>query len=487
MATGAILVVSAFAFAAIGVVFSRLVLKGEWTFAYAAALIAAGAITAGLLMLLGAIRRTFNPIHEIRYLLSEAVSTGSTSATRTEHENSKPGLFRLVGELTDRYDALTNASAEYEFANRVLLRERNHLVEALDSLRAGLLVIGSDQKIMFANKASEDFLSLPAGETMGKFVQECIDEPRLLSFMNGQAGDAGGGDKMEMVLEGKTPPPIFTITANAVTDDEGKATARCFLFQDITTGKEVEKANKALIEDIACGFRTRLDSIAACARKLGNGFLADEGAKELCDTIRTETDELERRVDNFLSISRIKSAEGVDRNSTRLENVIDDCIDVLEEKASKKGVQLAVDLPDRLPAFEIDEDLIKTALVNLLENAVKYTPEKGRVSVSTTSTPEEVFIHVSDTGIGIAKDDLPCVFDKFFTSGADADQGAAGDGLGLYTARRIMRLHGGDISVSSRKGKGARFSMSFPRSVLVASGNGARAAAETLDRRKGER
>jgi two-component system phosphate regulon sensor histidine kinase PhoR len=202
-----------------------------------------------------------------------------------------------------------------------------------------------------------------------------------------------------------------------------------------------------------------------------DGEAADgEAKREFYNVIYEETDRLNRLIDNLLNISRMElGTVVVNRTPTRLKKLIEDSLSAVESQIAKKGIQLNIDLPDRLPAVEVDKDMMNVVLVNILGNAVKYTPANGRISVSSTSTVEEILVHVSDTGIGIADEDLPRIFDKFFRCGGKPNADVPGSGLGLCIARQIMRLHGGDVRVSSRLGEGAQFTLAIPRSALVKS------------------
>ena len=202
-----------------------------------------------------------------------------------------------------------------------------------------------------------------------------------------------------------------------------------------------------------------------------DGEATDGDAKrEFYNIIYEETDRLNRLIDNLLNISRVEvGTVVVNRTPTRLKKLIEDSASVVESQIAKKQLQFDIDLPDRLPAVEVDKDMMNVVLVNLLGNAVKYTPENGRISISSTSTAEEIVVNVSDTGIGIAEEDAQRVFDKFYRCGGKGNDEVPGSGLGLYITRQIMRLHGGDVTVSSRLAEGTQFSITIPRSAVVTS------------------
>ena len=154
----------------------------------------------------------------------------------------------------------------------------------------------------------------------------------------------------------------------------------------------------------------------------------------------------------------------LENKPTRIKRLLEESAEVIRVQCEKKGIDLNVDLDDRLPTLDIDKSLFGMAVQNLLSNAVKYTPEGGKICLSTSSKEEEFRIEVKDTGIGIAEDELDQVFEKFYR--ASSAESVHGSGIGLSTARAIVRLHGGDVEAVSKCGEGSTFSIVLPRSLI---------------------
>ena len=145
-----------------------------------------------------------------------------------------------------------------------------------------------------------------------------------------------------------------------------------------------------------------------------------------------------------------------------LPSALSNAVTLVRERAQRHGIQLSVDVDDRLGAFQADERKFKQIMLNLLSNAVKFTPDGGKVSVSAKKDTTCVEIAVKDTGIGIAREDHAAVFEEFKQVGRDYTKKAEGTGLGLALTKRFVELHGGSIRLDSAPGKGSTFTVSLP-------------------------
>jgi two-component system phosphate regulon sensor histidine kinase PhoR len=435
-------------------------------------LVAVGTLAGWQVLFRQAFRGVQVPLAAVKSKLAKILEAQELRPLYIKNGIETAELVGLINKLIEATKSSQKSGSELEFANKVLIRERDRVRQTFDSMGTGVLAVGSDQRLIFANRAAEPFLTLPAKEVAGKWLQECVGDQQLLSFLTEPASNtAGTADRMEISPENAPSSSVFSVTASTIGDDKQRVSGKCVVFQDVTNVKRAESAREEFVNSVAHELRTPLTSIKAYVEMLIDGEATDgEAKREFYNIIYEETDRLNRLIDNLLNISRVElGTVVVNRTPTRLKKLIEDSASVLESQIAKKQLQFDIDLPDRLPAVEVDKDMMNVVLVNLLGNAVKYTPEKGRISISSTSTAEEIVVNVSDTGIGIAEEDLQRVFDKFYRCGGKEDNGAPGSGLGLYITRQIMRLHGGDVTVSSRLAEGTQFSITIPRSAVVTS------------------
>jgi len=162
-------------------------------------------------------------------------------------------------------------------------------------------------------------------------------------------------------------------------------------------------------------------------------------------------------------VSQMESgALALTRSETDTARLIEEVIVYVQPEIDRKRIDFNTSLPPKLPKLHVDKDKIAAALVNLLGNAAKYTPEEGHVAFQVQVDDQHIQIHVDDTGIGIAEEELDKVFDKFFRSSDSRVRAITGSGLGLAFTHEVARLHGGQLSVSSEHNKGSRFTMQLP-------------------------
>ena len=181
------------------------------------------------------------------------------------------------------------------------------------------------------------------------------------------------------------------------------------------------------------------------------------------NTISSEASRLGRFVDEFLNISRMEAGSlQLNRHPTHIERLIHEALEKTRAQMDQKRIELHVHLPVKLPELNLDKDKISAALVNLLGNAGKYTPDGGKVSLNVELANSEIRIQIEDSGIGISPEELGKVFNKFFRSDDQRVRDIVGTGLGLSFAQEVARLHGGSISVRSEVNQGSRFTMTLP-------------------------
>jgi two-component system phosphate regulon sensor histidine kinase PhoR len=237
-------------------------------------------------------------------------------------------------------------------------------------------------------------------------------------------------------------------------------------IRDVTQQKLAEEMRDQFVDTATHELRTPLANIKAYAETLALADVIDiEQQKQFLNTINSEATRLARFVDDLLSVSSMELGSlSLNKQVTDLGRMLNEVLIKIRPQVEEKRLTLDVALPEKLPEPEIDKDKIAAVLVNLLGNAVKYTPEGGRVTFRVHITDQQIDLSVEDTGVGIAAEELSKVFEKFFRSADPRVQEQTGTGLGLALANEVVRLHGGRITVESEINKGSTFSVLLPRS-----------------------
>lgn len=344
-------------------------------------------------------------------------------------------------------------------------KERRYL-DVLNALGDGVAVTSRDGVIQFANRA---FASL-----VGATRAEDLDGREILLTLN--AAQAANSDQVMASLRQNVGTAVAMMNKGARAEDGVWRVARqtmqdaergavwVWSVRDITQLAIVDEAKNQFVSTATHELRTPLANIKAYAETLSLDSTIDpEKQKEFCNIINQEATRLARFVDEMLSVNQMEvGAMSLDRREVELERVLQDVIQSVEPQMTAKQIVFETKLPPKFPKVRLDRDKFQAALVNLVGNAAKYTPEGGRVTLQLEWTPAEMVIHVEDTGIGISAEELPKVFEKFFRSQDDRVRQISGNGLGLTYTQEIVRLHGGRLTAQSELNKGTRFTLTLP-------------------------
>jgi PAS domain S-box-containing protein len=246
----------------------------------------------------------------------------------------------------------------------------------------------------------------------------------------------------------------------------GRKEAHVWSMRDVTQQKLAEEMRDQFVDTATHELRTPLANIKAYAETLALADVIDvEQQKQFLNTINSEATRLARFVDDLLSVSSMELGSlSLNKQVTELGRMLNEVLAKIRPQVEEKKLTLDVAFPEKLPEPELDKDKIAAVLVNLLGNAVKYTPPGGRVVFRVHVTDQQIEASIEDTGVGIAADELPKVFEKFFRSPDPRVQEQTGTGLGLALAQEVVRLHGGRITVESEINKGSTFTMLLPLS-----------------------
>jgi two-component system phosphate regulon sensor histidine kinase PhoR len=235
-----------------------------------------------------------------------------------------------------------------------------------------------------------------------------------------------------------------------------------FLFQNLTRQRYLETVRQDFISNISHELRTPLAALKALTETLAEGALEDPpAARRFLEQMDTEVDSLSLMVSELLELSRIESGRvPLNLLPTNAYQILAPAVERLSLQAERADLEILLDCRDDLPLVLADHQRLEQVVVNLLHNAIKFTPEGGQIAVAARQAQDSVIFSVKDTGIGIAEDDLPRIFERFFK--ADRARSTGGTGLGLAISRHLVEAHGGKIWVESIEGKGSKFSFSIP-------------------------
>jgi two-component system phosphate regulon sensor histidine kinase PhoR len=330
------------------------------------------------------------------------------------------------------------------------------------------IVTNRFDELILANQAAEKLLGFKLGNSLRKNVDALMGDGTLVRLIRETRSHGRNVVRkiVEHTIDTKGVPRTFNVTLSCVLTPTEEVSGVVAVLHDITREKEIGRMKTDFVSNVSHELKTPLASIKAYVEMLIDGEADDsETEREFYEIISSETDRLARLIDNILNISRIESGVvKVVREPISLTGVAKQVLDVAAAQARMKNIKLVEHLVPVYHQIEADRDMIYQAVLNLVSNAIKYTPEGGEVKVSTmVDEPRGVVVcEVADTGMGISPDELPHIFDKFYRVRANSKVGK-GTGLGLTLTKHIIEtVHEGKLSVTSEREKGSSFSFELP-------------------------
>ena len=342
-----------------------------------------------------------------------------------------------------------------------LRTESGKLSAVLEQMTDGVIIVDTQGLIRLTNPAAERMFDLRQQDVSGRSLSQSLRDHRLVELWK---SSQERGEIQEVALE--LAPQRLYIQGMAIPLTQTLQGSTLLLFQDLTSLRRLETVRRDFISNISHELRTPLASIKALAETLREGALQDPPAADrFLDLMESEVDTLTQIVAELLELSRIESGQVLLHfQSTSAIDILNLSANRLRLQAERAGLSLQLDYPPDLPQVLADQPRIEQVMVNLLHNAIKFTPPGGSIFVSAwlegEGHPARIVFKVQDSGVGIPEDDLPRIFERFYK--ADRARSGGGTGLGLAIARHLVEAHGGNVWVESRVGQGSSFFFSLP-------------------------
>jgi two-component system phosphate regulon sensor histidine kinase PhoR len=412
------------------------------------AVIAVGALIAAALGILLAFQMTRITVDPIRRLtrISKEMAEGNLDQQMTAASRDE------VGDLARAFNRM---AAKLKEAMNLVTAERDRMAIVLESMGDAIFVVDGEGRVTMTNKAAEKVLQVPPDAATGRHFIEVVRDHEIdallqqcLKTRTQQTG----------VVELRSKRQLLGVIATPFQEDTG-----CLLLiQDLTELRKLETVRRDFIANLSHELRTPIASLKALGETLNEGAIDQPSvARDFVGKMNVEVDRLAQMVQEMGDLSRIESGEApLQKAAVNVADVAARAAERLKSQADRAGLHVNLDIASRLPLVSADEARIEQVLVNLIHNAIKFTPPGGRITVSAKAEGDKLIVSVSDTGVGISEDDLPRVFERFYK--ADKARAGGGTGLGLAIAKHVVEAHGGRIWVESVEGRGATFSFSIP-------------------------
>lgn len=399
----------------------------------------------------------------IGYLLSRTITTPIINLTKRAERVASGDFDNMpLSAENDEIGKLSNAfrymsSSLHELIDEVG-SEKTKVENILKNITDGILAFNLSGKLIHINPEAEKMLELNPGEAVPDFDTLFASFNANISF----------GDLLyirhDVPVERQLEIGTRFIRFNFVTFYiEDKASGILVVMHDITKQEKLEIARREFVANVSHELRTPLTTVKSYAETLTEMAEQDVQVKFL-GTIVKETDRMTRIVKDLLTLSRLdEDAESASRKEeVNLDLFVRDIVERMKITAEKKNQTLTYKELNKLPAITTDKDKLEQVMINIISNAVKYTSSGGKIEVFTGRVYNDLYIKVTDNGIGIPKENLPRIFERFYRVDKARSRGTGGTGLGLAIAKQIMDNLGGRISITSEYGKGTEVIITVP-------------------------
>ncbi len=365
-------------------------------------------------------------------------------------------------EFGDLAAHLNQMSADLQKKVAEIMRDKNELQAILSSMVEGVVVISQDERIVILSAPVYEMLEFRSREVIGKPYWEVIRHEEINSLLKEAMVHRRSIQKEITIISPQERH--FSVQVSAVLLNSDRLSGVVAVFHDITNLKRLDRVRAEFVANVSHEFKTPLTTIKGFVETLQDGAVLDkEKAKRFLDIIHKHTERLEYLVNDLLDLASLESPEAP--TNLELQDIgplIDSAVNLFKKQIEDKSLKLEVAIAKDLPKIPLAQHKIEQVFSNLIDNAIKFTPEGAAVMIQAHHDNGGVRIDFIDTGIGIDAEHLPRIFERFYRVDKGRSRDMGGTGLGLAIVKHIIQNHQGKISVESQPGIGTTFSVFLP-------------------------
>lgn len=423
---------------------------------------------AALLVLFVAGLRMRQRLHRLRQAI-ERITAGQSEHRLPPYRSGEIGalcraLERMAGEFNERL--------------RSIRAQRNELEAVLGSMVEGVLAVDQEERLISLNRAAADLLGLSTDRSIGRSIQEAVRNTAIQQFV-GNALTHDHPTQADLVVRvdqgGESEERFLQAQGATLRDATGVRIGALIVLQDVTRLRRLEVIRREFVANVSHEIKTPITAIKAAVETLLDSMEDAEDRRAtpeepvdprpFLEMVVRQSDRLHAIVEDLLSLARVE--QDAERNRVRLEptalrNVLRGAVESCAASEADRRARIAIDCPDDLQVMA-NPELLEQAIVNLLDNAVKYSPsDAGIYLVAESRNGSGARISVVDEGPGIEPEHLPRLFERFYRTDKARSRSRGGTGLGLAIVKHIANAHGGKVTVDSELGRGSRFNILLP-------------------------
>lgn len=366
-----------------------------------------------------------------------------------------------IGQLSQAFNDMTDRLKEALSVNE---EEKEKLASVLTNMSDGVIATDDTDRVIVINRRAREMLQLQDKPADGKSLFELLGLPKRLALPESRT------EEINKLIEVRPPNTEegrkVRVTFTPIHRREVGTTGSIVVLQDVTEQEEIEQSRKEFVANVSHELRTPLTTIKSYLEALGDGALEDKQlAKRFVGVTRNEAERMIRLVTDLLHLSRLDSKQALlNKEKVEVSEMLDEVADRFSFQLQQKSITIYNKVGNGTSPIELDRDKIDQVLDNLVSNAIKYTPDGGRIRIIAERNEENhtLDITVEDNGMGIPKKDIDRIFERFYRVDKARSRNMGGTGLGLSIAREIIKAHGGTIKLDSEYNQGTQVTFSLP-------------------------
>ncbi|MHC5083437.1 MAG: sensor histidine kinase [Planctomycetota bacterium] len=368
-------------------------------------------------------------------------------------------------EIAELADSMNLMAAQLNERIRTIVQQKNQQQAVLSSMIEGVIAIGTEGKVMSVNTAAAEMLQSAVTEVSGRTVEEVVRNTELQTFI-AQALQSTDPVEGQMVLhENSQSEQYLKAYGTTLLDDQGQTIGAVVVLNDVTRIRKLQQVRRDFVANVSHELKTPVTSIKGFIETLQDGAMnKPEDADRFLGIIARQTDRLNSIIDDLLALSRIEQKSQGSRfemEISRIKPILTAAAGICHIKAREKKIEVQIDCVDDLQG-RINASLIEQAVVNLIDNAVKYSDAGTSVRVEGVKDADSLRIAVTDAGCGIEAEHLPRLFERFYRVDKARSRTLGGTGLGLAIVKHIAQAHKGQVVVQSTPEQGSTFTIILP-------------------------
>lgn len=367
-------------------------------------------------------------------------------------------------EMAALAEALNRMAAELADRIRIISQQRNELKTVLTGMEEGVVAIDKAERVLNINEAAAKMFQIDSTDSHGKMLQEVIRNNKIQRLVvKALSEDRSASEDITLYQNGERILNAHTTPLRGAAEER---IGSLVVLNDVTHVRKLETVRRDFVANVSHEIKTPLTAIKGFVETLHQGAIdRPEEAQRFLGIIEKHADRLSGIIDDLLKLSRIEQEDESKKiifEKRPVKGIIQSAIQVCRPKADAKEIAVHLTCEDGIRA-NVDVHLMEQAAVNLLDNAVKYSEQRSVIRVDVGSTGSEILIRFQDQGIGIAKEHLPRLFERFYRVDKARSRKLGGTGLGLSIVKHIAQAHGGRVTVESTPGKGSTFCIHLPK------------------------